>query len=90
MGMMFDLPLVEPAVIADVFVSGIARIEQIGNGVLRFVLYCEQTGPMGREHAIVAKLLWSAADLPEAVRKTAGAAALHGIMCSCLQGRACH
>jgi hypothetical protein len=90
MGIAVDLPVVETTVIADVFVSGIARVEQLGNGVLRFVLYCDQIGPAGHERAIVARLLWSAADLPEAVKRTAAAAAVHGIMCSCLQGSTCH
>ena len=90
MGIRFDMPVVEPP-LPDVYVTGITRIEQLRDGVLRLVLECEQTGPIGgQERMVVAKLLWSVSDLPEAVRRIAHAAAGNGVLCSCRMGAKCH
>lgn len=90
MGIMFDLPLVEPTAVLDIYVGGLARIEKLGNGVLRFVLFSEQENSMGRERVIVARLIWAAADLPDAIRKTAKACATEGVLCACAQMESCH
>lgn len=55
------VPLAEPVVVPDVFVSGLARIEEIGGGVLRFTFFANQRStamPDERnEHVIVARIV---------------------------------
>ena len=88
MGLMFDLPVVECAV-PDIFVTGIVRIEFVGDAV-RLVFGVEQDGEMGREIMVVSKLVWSLSRLPDGIRRIATAAAAHGVLCSCAGSHSCH
>lgn len=54
-----ELPLVEPIAVQDIFISGIAEIEDIGDGMFRYVLYTVRTNPHDRttERVVVASLV---------------------------------
>lgn len=57
-----DLPLVEPVAVADIFVSGLARIEDLGAN-LRFTFFTYQRPVFGDGHemerVVVARLVLS-------------------------------
>ena len=56
----------------DVFCSGIAKIDRLPGGCLRFVHYVEQTTASGKvERLVVAKTVWPIAALSTAMRQTA-------------------
>lgn len=66
---MLDLPLIEEAVIPDIFISGIGRIEKLAGGMVRVVYYAErQIEPGLIEHVVVAKLVRPIATLIDAMR----------------------
>ena len=88
MGMHFEIPVVECAV-PDIFVTSIVRLEFVGDTV-RLVFGVEQEGATGLERMVVAKIVWSKSALPEGVRHIAAAAAMNGVLCSCMAGRQCH
>lgn len=67
-------PLTEPAVVQDVFASGLAEIQDAGGGCVRFVLYSIHTCVDGKaERVVVAKIVMPACAVPEAVMITIGA-----------------
>jgi len=69
--------LCEPVPVADVFVSGIGRIEKLGGGNVRVWLYVLQTpldGDGPQEKQITLKVIMSASALPDAVLMLAQAA----------------
>lgn len=55
--------LVEPFGVPDTFVSGLAEVEDIGGGVMRFVFYALHDG----ERQVVAKLVAPTNAVPAAV-----------------------
>jgi hypothetical protein len=67
--------LVEPIVIRDTFVSGLARIEDAGGGNLRFTFYTSQRSTMftdeRTEHVVVERIV-----MPIAAVQAAAAAAM--------------
>ncbi|HET8700390.1 MAG TPA: hypothetical protein VFL97_01845 [Nitrococcus sp.] len=61
--------LVEPFGIPDVFVSGLAEVEDVGGGCMRFVFYARHDG----ERQVVAKLVAPIDAVPPAVMMAAKA-----------------
>ena len=60
----------EPVPVADVFASGLGKIEKLSGGCLRIYLYAEQApldgeGPV--EKQVVAKIVVPASALPDAI-----------------------
>ena len=55
------VPLAEPVVVPDIFASGLARIEEIGGGNLRFSFYVRQRSTVYKderyEHMLVARII---------------------------------
>ena len=53
------LPLVEPVAVLDVFISGIAEVEEMGDGMIRLVCYSKRKNPCdcSIERIIVASLV---------------------------------
>lgn len=71
------VPTVDLLAVADVFVSGLAEVEDIGSGCLRFVFYSIQHTPSGEEERmVVAKLIMPIDALPAAVMQSARACGL--------------
>lgn len=65
-------PIVENVHVPDVFVSGIARFEKLGGGMVRVVFYAEQIGLDGQpERAVVAKIVRPISTWPTALRQIA-------------------
>lgn len=58
MGALLDAPLIETAIVPDIFVSGVAYTEHIGGGCLRHVLYANEMN----HRLLVAKIVMSARD----------------------------
>ncbi|MGE0290391.1 MAG: hypothetical protein AB7I42_25090 [Bradyrhizobium sp.] len=65
--------LVEIAVVPDTFVSGLAHIEDIGGGCLRFVCFVCQDG----DRIVAARIVMPADALPDAIKKALAASAGH-------------
>lgn len=64
-------PLVEFAHCPDIFASGLARIEKLSGGVLRFVFFADQITDEGQhERHVVARLVIPISEVPKAVRQT--------------------
>jgi hypothetical protein len=62
--------LIEPVPVADVFVSGLGKIEKLNGGCVRIHLYVLQApidGDGPQEKQIVAKIIVPASALPDAV-----------------------
>lgn len=59
-----ELLLTEPAIVADIFTSGLADAEDLGDGNFRFTMYAKQKSFCGREAAteyiIVARIIMPA------------------------------
>lgn len=66
---MDDLPLVEPFAVPDVNVSGIADIEDMGDGNFRFVLYSTRR----KERLVVASLIMTEGTVMRYILKSAQA-----------------
>lgn len=66
---MDDLPLVEPFAVPDIQVSGIADIEDMGDGNYRLILYTTRR----RERLIVASLIMTEAAIMRSILKSAQA-----------------
>lgn len=67
----------DPFGVTDIFVSGLATVEDIGGGALRFVFFSLQHKPDGAEERIVvAKIIMLTESLPDAVLKSARACGL--------------
>lgn len=64
----------------DVFCSGIARIERLGGGCFRFVLYSEQHVDGRWEWQVVNKLVLPVTALPGAIRQASFALAEDGVL----------
>ena len=63
-------PLVELSTVQDVFCTGIARIENLGGGCFRFVLFVDQQDTDGRpERVVVERLIIHRENVPRAVRQ---------------------
>lgn len=56
-----EIRLVEPAIVPDIFTSGLAEAEDLGDGNMRFTLYARQTSYCSDdrriENVIVARLI---------------------------------
>lgn len=76
----YDLaPLIEPMLIQDVFVSGVARIEDAGGGLFRLVSYVNQEDEAGRPYrVIVSRLIVPVAAFEGGIRKIREAVATAG------------
>jgi hypothetical protein len=61
--------LTEPFGVPDIFVSGLAEVEDIGGGVMRFIFYAHHDG----ERQVVAKLVAPVDAVPTAVTMAAKA-----------------
>lgn len=60
-------PLVEPAVVQDIYASGMSSAEDIGDGNYRFTFYCNQRNISGdMERIIVSRLVLPGASAREA------------------------
>lgn len=68
------VPLAEPVVIPDIFASGLARIEDIGGGNLRFTFYTTQRSTLfvdeRPEHVVVERLIMPLSAVQQAVQAT--------------------
>jgi hypothetical protein len=66
------VPLAEPVVIPDIFASGLARIEDIGGGNLRFTFYTTQRSTLfvdeRPEHVIVERLVMPLGAVQQAIQ----------------------
>lgn len=69
-----NLILSEPAIVPEVFVTGLADAEDLGDGNFRFVLYSRQKSfhdyAGGTELVIVARLIMPAAAVMESIQMT--------------------
>lgn len=68
--------LYEPCPIADIFCSGLAKVENVGGGCLRFYLYTLQAPLNGEgeaERVLVAKIVAPASAVPDAILQMAAA-----------------
>lgn len=66
--------LIEPEPIKDIFASGLAAVEDLGNGCVRFLLYTTQSGNDGEvERICVAKIVMSKAAAIRANQKSTDA-----------------
>lgn len=73
-------PLNETMALADLFVSGIARIEALEGGCFRFVLYVEHNDFSDRpERQAVASLIIPMENVPACLQAAAAALVRHGI-----------
>lgn len=53
-----DVPLLEPYYVPDTFCSGLARVEQLSNGMVRLIFYSEVIGAHGAiERHVVCKMI---------------------------------
>lgn len=68
--MISTAPIIEPVGVPDIFVSGIARIENLGNGNLRFTFYVAHTAEEHPERLVVAKMVMATADVRRALLAT--------------------
>lgn len=69
-----ETELIDYGNIPDTYCTGIARIERLGDGCFRFVLYCEEHPERGVARRVkVASLVCSAAIVPRALKQTAAA-----------------
>lgn len=66
---MDNLPLVEPFAVPDINVSGIADIEDMGDGNFRFILYTTRRG----ERVVVASLIMTEATVMRCILSSAQA-----------------
>lgn len=64
-----DLPLVEPFAVPDITVSGIADIEDMGDGNFRFILYARRR----QERIVVASLVMTEAVVMRCIMHSARA-----------------
>lgn len=64
-----DLPLVEPFAVPDINVSGIADIEDMGDGNFRFILYARRR----QERIVVASLVMTEAAVMRCIMHSARA-----------------
>lgn len=64
-----DLPLVEPFAVPDITVSGIADIEDMGDGNFRFILYARRR----QERIVVASLIMTEAAVMRCIMHSARA-----------------
>lgn len=66
--------LVEPAIVPDIFTSGLAEAEDLGDGNIRFTLYARQTSYCSPdrhvEHVIVARLIMPVGAVHHSVQMT--------------------
>lgn len=67
--------LIEPAIVPDVFASGLAEIEDLGDGNnYRFTFYVQQKTPQNYsgiiEYVVVARIIMPVIAIHEAVRAT--------------------
>jgi len=65
-------PLTEPMVVHDVYVSELARVENIGEGIFRFTFVTKQASIHDNhmERVVVARLLMPAAAISDAMLAT--------------------
>ncbi|WP_135918326.1 hypothetical protein, partial [Mesorhizobium sp. M4B.F.Ca.ET.150.01.1.1] len=60
--------LTEPAVVADIFASGLGRIDILNGGFARFVMYVERPREDGSiEYRVVAKFVMPLTAIPDAI-----------------------
>jgi hypothetical protein len=55
------IPLSEPIIVPDVFVTGLADVEHLGDGVFRFTFFTQQKLGDEHEHIVVARLILASA-----------------------------
>ncbi|MCA0276294.1 MAG: hypothetical protein LCH86_09835 [Proteobacteria bacterium] len=63
------VPFTEPIAVADVFASGLCRVEPLSGGNMRFTFYAEQTSIMDgeKERVIVQRLVMDVDAVRDAV-----------------------
>lgn len=65
---------VEPAIVPDIFTSGLAEAEDLGDGNMRFTLYARQTSYCSHdrhiEHVIVARLIMPMGAVHQSIQMT--------------------
>jgi hypothetical protein len=69
--------------VPDMFVSGLASIESVGGGNLRFTLYALQKVDGRNERVVVGRIIMSAEAVPDAMHMTA----VRTGACACLNAR---
>lgn len=64
--------LTEPAIVPDIFVSGLAEAEDLGDGNFRFTMYTKQRSLTGGEieHVVVARLIMPAPAVMASIKAT--------------------
>jgi hypothetical protein len=66
--------LAEPAIVPDIFVSGLAEAEELGSGNFRFTLYAKQKSLSdyagGIEYIVVARIVMDTPAILEAIQTT--------------------
>jgi hypothetical protein len=65
--------LIEPTAILDAFCTGLAQIEDLGNGIRRLVFYVARARDGYTEHEIVARLVLPSACLVQISQQLIGA-----------------
>lgn len=68
-----EFRLVEPVPVPDIFVSGLAQVEDIGGGCLRFTFFCRRHAGTGEEVLVAAKLIAPIEAVPPAIMLAARA-----------------
>lgn len=67
----YEPPVVEPIAVQDIYVSGLQSIEELGDGVFRFVLYVNQKNTNGDvEHVVVGRLISTAENARNCARES--------------------
>lgn len=62
-------PVAEPFVVQDIYASGLLRVEDVGGGAYRFVMYVNQVSVFGEaERVVVARVVMPADAAREASR----------------------
>jgi hypothetical protein len=57
----------DPAIVADIFVSGLGAVEDLGGGCFRFTFYARHKDQHGEEMIVVAKLIAPMEAIPPAI-----------------------
>lgn len=85
-------PVAEPFVVQDIFASGLLRVENLGGGVYRFVMFANQVSAFGEaERIVVARIVMPADAAREGARMSLKEMGLHFLRncVECLR-QSCH
>lgn len=74
------MELIETLAVPDVFASGLAEVEDIGNGCYRLTFFALHRHGEHEERQVVARLIMAAEAIPKAIRMAARAT--HSCACA--------